>query len=111
MRRISRCPKSQEAKGLFYIETTPFELTSGTSITGKAQMSHLTNRQLKKLLHLAAISAIIDNQALRPYYSRRVGEGKSKMSTINILRHQILARMFALINQQSGYVDLAKYAA
>ena len=94
-----------------YIGTAPFEHISGTSVRGKTQVSHLANKQLKKLLHLAAISAIIHNKELRAYYLRRVSEGKSKMSTINVLRNKILARMFALINRQSGYVELAKYAA
>lgn len=94
-----------------YIGTAPFEHTSGSSIKGKTQISHLANKQLKKLLHLAAISAIIHNKELRAYYLRRVSEGKSKMSTINVLRNKILARMFALINRQSGYIELAKYAA
>jgi len=94
-----------------YIGTAPFEHTSGTSGRGKTQVSHLANKQLKKFLHLAAISAIIHNKELRAYYLRRVSEGKSKMSTINVLRNKILARMFALINRQSGYVELAKYAA
>ncbi|MFA6245560.1 MAG: transposase [Mucilaginibacter sp.] len=90
-----------------YIGTAPFEHMSGTSVRGKTQVSHLANKQLKKLLHLAAISAIIHNKELRAYYLRRVGQGKSKMSTINVLRNKILARMFALINRQSGY----EYAA
>jgi transposase len=94
-----------------YIGTAPFEHTSGTSVRGKTQVSHLANKQLKKLLHLAAISAIIHNKELRAYYLRRVSEGKSKMSTINVLRNKILARMFALINRQSEYVELMKFAA
>jgi len=69
-----------------YIGTAPFEHTSGTSVRGKTQVSHLANKQLKKLLHLAAISAIIHNKELRAYYLRRVSGGKSKMSTINVLR-------------------------
>jgi transposase len=94
-----------------YIGTAPFEHTSGTSIRGKTQISHLANKQLKKLLHLAAISAIIHNKELRAYYLGSVSEGKNKMSTINVLRNKIIARMFALINRQSGYVELVKYAA
>ena len=94
-----------------YIGTAPFEHSSGSSIRGKTQVSPLANKTLKKLLHLAAISAIIHNKELKVYYLRRISEGKSKMSTINILRNKIIARMFAVINRQSGYVELAKFAA
>ncbi len=94
-----------------YAGTAPFEHTSGTSIRGKTQVSHLASKPLKRLLHLAAISAITHNKELRTYYLKRVNEGKSKMSTINILRNKIIARMFAVINRQSEYVELMKFAS
>ncbi|AMR31541.1 hypothetical protein A0256_08930 [Mucilaginibacter sp. PAMC 26640] len=61
-----------------YIGKAPFEHTSGTSVRGKTQVSHLANKQLKKLLHLAAISAIIHNKELRAYYQRRISEAKAR---------------------------------
>jgi transposase len=91
--------------------TAPFEYTSGTIIRGKTQVSHLANKPLKRLLHLAAISAITHNKKLRTYYLRRVDEGKSKMRTIDILRNKIIARMFAVINRGRGYVELMKFAS
>ncbi|WP_454804648.1 transposase [Mucilaginibacter phyllosphaerae] len=88
------------------IGTAPFEHTSGTSVRGKSQVSHLAHKQLKKLLHLAAMSAIMHNKELRAYYLRRVNEGKSN-EYHDVLHNKILGRMFALINRQSGYVELA----
>ena len=70
----------------------------------------MANKQLKKLLHLAVISAIIHNKELRIYHLKRISEGK-KISTINILHNKILARIFAPVNGQAGYVELTKYAA
>ena len=37
--------------------------------------------------------------------------GKSKMSTINIIRNKIVARIFAVVNRGTPYVDLYKFIA
>lgn len=94
-----------------YVGIAPFEHTSGTSVKGRTRISQLSNKDIKKLLHLAAISACIHDKELKTYYKRRVAEGKNKMSTLNILRNKIVARMFAVINRQSPFVDLMKFAA
>jgi transposase len=94
-----------------YVGTAPFEHQSGTSIKGRTRVSSLSNKQLKKLIHMVAISACAYNPEMKSYYKRRVSEGKNKMSTLNVIRNKIISRMFAVINRGSGYVDLMKYAA
>lgn len=47
---------------------------------------------------------------MKIYYTRRIEEGKSKMSTLNIIRNKLLARTFAVVNRNSSYVDTLKYA-
>ena len=83
--------------------TAPFENTSGTSIRGKTRISHLADKRLKTLLDLSAKSAIQYDKELREYYLRRTENGKSKMSTINVVRNKILYRMFAVIKRQTPY--------
>jgi transposase len=83
--------------------TAPFENTSGTSIRGKTRVSHLADKRLKTLLDLSAKSAIQYDKELREYYLRRIQNGKSKMSTINVVRNKILYRMFAVIKRQTPY--------
>ncbi|WP_340199384.1 hypothetical protein [Ascidiimonas sp. W6] len=48
---------------------------------------------------------------MRLYYQSRLEKGKNKMSTINIIRNKLLARIFAVIQRQKPYVNLMKYAA
>lgn len=86
--------------------TAPFENTSGTSIRGKTRTSDLADKKMKTLLDLAAKSAIQHNTELREYYLRRIQNGKSKMSTINIVRNKILYRMFAVVKRQTPYQPL-----
>nr|WP_243771910.1 IS110 family transposase [Mucilaginibacter rubeus] len=94
-----------------YVGTAPFEHQSGTSIKGRTRVSSLSNKQLKKLIHMVAICACAYNPEMKSYYKRRVSEGKNKMSTLNVIRNKIISRMFAVVNRGSGYVDLMKYAA
>ena len=88
-----------------YCGTAPFEYTSGTSVRGKTRVSHLADKEMKTLLDLAARSAMQHDPELKEYYRRRIGEGKSKRSTINIIRNKLIHRMFAVIKRQSPFVD------
>lgn len=94
-----------------YCGTAPFPNTSGSSIRGKTKVSNLANKKLKSLLDLCAKSSIQHNPEIRAYYKRRVEEGKDKRSTINIIRNKLLARMFAIAERKTPYVELMKYAA
>jgi transposase len=85
--------------------TAPFENTSGTSIRGKTKVSHLADKHMKTLLDLSAKTAIQYDKELREYYLRRTANGKSKMSTINIVRNKILYRMFAVIKRQTPFSE------
>ena len=48
---------------------------------------------------------------MKQYYQKRVAQGKNKMSTINVVRNKLLARIFAVVNRQTPYVNVMKYAA
>lgn len=85
--------------------TAPFEHTSGTSIKKKSRVSHLADKQMKTLLDLSAKSAIQYDKELREYYLKRTEAGKSKMSTINVVRNKILYRMFAVIKRQTPFIE------
>jgi transposase len=89
-----------------YAGVVPFEHSSGTSIRGKSRVSHYANKKAKRLLNLAASVAIQHNQELKQYYLRRVGEGKSKMSTLNMIRNKLIDRMFAVVKRQTPYQEI-----
>ena len=89
-----------------YCGVAPFENTSGTSIRGKTSVSDLADKKIKTLLDLASKSAIQHDQELHDYYHRRIEQGKSKRSTINVVRNKLLYRMFAVIKRQTPYQPL-----
>jgi transposase len=90
-------------KMLCYSGLAPFEHSSGTSIRGKTQTSHLANKKLKSLLTMAAISAIQHDPELKLKYEQKVREGKPKMSALNIIRVKLVERIFAVIRKQEMY--------
>jgi transposase len=83
----------------------PFENTSGTSIKGRTRVSHMADKQMKGLLHLSAQAAVRYDKELKDFYLRRTANGKSKMSTLNIIRNKIVYRMFAVVKRQTPFSD------
>ena len=94
-----------------YAGVVPFRDTSGTSLKGKDRVHKMANKDLKKLLHLCAVSAIGHHQEFRQYYDRKKAEGKHSMSILNAIRNKIALRAVAVIKNQRKYVDNFKKAA
>lgn len=82
-----------------YAGVAPFEHSSGTSIRGRTRVSHIANKRMKKLLHLAAVSSLTGKNEMRRYYDRKVKDGKHEMSVLNAIRNKIIHRVFACVNQ------------
>jgi transposase len=94
-----------------YSGVAPFEYTSGTSVRGRTKVSQLADLKLKSLLNMCAIVAVRYDAELKVYYERKVAEGKPKMLVINNVRCKLLARIFAVINRNSPFVNTHKFAA
>lgn len=94
-----------------YCGIAPFPFKSGTSIRGRNKVSHLANKKIKAMIHLCALTSIQHNPEMRIYYLKRIEKGKSKMSTINIIRNKLISRIFAVVNRQTEYVNTLKFAA
>jgi len=88
-----------------YCGTAPFEHSSGKSIRRRTKVSHLADKEMKSLLDRSACSAIQYDKELRAFYERRLAMGKSKQSTINIVRNKIIYRMFAVIKRQTPFIE------
>jgi len=86
-----------------YAGIAPFEHASGTSIRGRTKVSHKANKTVKKLLHLAALTAIRYNDDMKNYYDRKVEQGKNKMLVINAVRNKLIHRIFACVKQNRTY--------
>lgn len=81
----------------------PFKRQSGTSLQRGAKVSFFANKNMKKMIHLAAMTAIRSYGGLRGFYERKLGEGKHKMSVINAVRNKLIHRMYAVVNSGVPY--------
>lgn len=88
-----------------YAGLAPFVYTSGKSIHSKAKVSQRANKQLKALLHMAALCAATHMKSgeYKEYYERRCSEGKHPMCVLNIVRAKLVSRMFAVIRRDEKY--------
>lgn len=86
-----------------YAGVAPFSQSSGTSINKKARVSHLADKTMKKLLHMAAMRAIQLENDLKKYYIRKVNQGKNKMLVLNAVRNKIIHRIFAMVKSEKLY--------
>lgn len=86
-----------------YAGVAPFSQRSGTSINKKARVSHLADKTMKKLLHMAAMRAVQLENDLKKYYIRKVDQGKNKMLVMNAVRNKIIHRVFAMVKSEKLY--------
>ena len=94
-----------------YSGVVPFEHTSGTSVKGKTRVSHLADKKMKSLLHMAALTAIKYDPELKAYYRRKKEEGKHTMLVLNNIKCKMVYRIFAVIARETSFVNLHKFAA
>ena len=92
-----------------YSGVVPFEHSSGSSVRGKTRVSQMANKNIKTLLHMAALSTIQVQGDLQEYYVRKVAEGKNKMSVLNAIRNKLVLRIFACVNQNREYEKKYSY--
>ena len=86
-------------KLICYCGVAPFKHESGTSIRGRTRVSPLANKKLKTLLTMAAICAVRFDSGLKAKYHQKVGEGKPKMSVLNIIRAKLIERIFTVVKR------------
>ncbi len=94
-----------------YCGLVPYQNSSGTSIRFRPRTHPISDRGMKSLLSMSALSAIRCDPELKAYYNKRVEEGKEKMVVLNIIRNKLVSRVFATVKRGTPYVPLSKHAA
>jgi len=92
-----------------YAGIAPFDNQSGSSLNSPKRVSHMANKSVKKILHMAALSVISREGEMTQFYRRKVGQGKNKMLVINAIRNKIIQRVFACIRKNEKYDKNYKY--
>jgi len=86
-----------------HVGIAPFSYESGSSQKSQKKVSSKANKDLKKLFHMCALSAIKMEGEFNAYFVRKVAEGKNKMTVINAVRSKLINRIFALIRDNRNY--------
>lgn len=86
-----------------YAGVAPFGSTSGKSIKGKDRVHPMANKELKRLLHLGALSAIKNNGEFKEYYRRKTSQGKHALSVLNAIKNKLALRAAAVVMKQKPY--------
>src|SRR5688572_25690132 len=81
----------------------PFEYRSGSSVLQPTGVSKFANKELKRILHMAAMTSGQYNEELRAYFLKKVGAGKSKMSVLNAVRNKLLHQIVAVVKRGTPY--------
>lgn len=88
-----------------YAGVAPFGNSSGISIKKPEKVHKMANKELKKILHMGAMSVIHCNPEMKQYYDRKIAEGKHALSVINAVKNKLVLRAVAVIKSQAPYVD------
>lgn len=94
-----------------YCGVVPFGHQSGISIKGKHHVHKMANKELKRLLHMCALTSIKNYKEFKDYYQRKKLEGKHAMSILNAIKNKLVLRAFAVVKNERPYVDNCAKAA
>jgi len=81
----------------------PVEHTSGSSIRGKPRLSKQGHPELRRVLYMASVSALLHNRELRAIYDRLVANGKAKLAALGALMRHIVHIAFGVLKHQKPY--------
>jgi len=86
-----------------YCGVVPFQKDSGTSLRYKPKLPLQSNKILKTLLHLCAVTAIKMKGTFAAYYQRKIEEGKKGLIAINGIRNKLALTIAAVIRTGEPY--------
>jgi len=94
-----------------YAGVVPFEHSSGISVKGRNRVHKMANKELKKMLHLCALTAIKYYPEFKDYFNRKKAAGKNGMLVLNAIRNKLILRVVSVVNKQQPYVNNTSIAA
>ena len=89
-------------KAASYSGVCPFPNSTGKMVK-KDRVSHMSDKDLKTLLHLCARSAIQYNKEYKLYYQKKKLEGKPYYLILNNVSNKLLRTIYSIINSGNSY--------
>jgi transposase len=79
------------------------EKESGTSVKGKARISKKGNKNLRKAMHLPALTAIRHDQRFKAIFARLVSKHGIKMKAVVAVQRKLLEMCYTIFKTQNPY--------
>lgn len=79
------------------------EKQSGTSVKGKPRISKKGNRNLRKSMHLPALTAVKWDDNFREIYARLISKHGIKMKALVAIQRKILELIYVLFKNETNY--------
>ena len=79
------------------------EKQSGTSVRGKATISKKGNRQLRKAMHLPALTAIRNDERFKAIFIRLVSKHGVKMKAVVAVQRKLLEMTFTMFKSKTKF--------
>lgn len=86
-----------------YLGIVPVHKESGSSVSGKPQMSKAGPSHLRKLLYMPAVVAVRWNPHIKAMYERLIARGKPKMSAIGAAMRKLAHLCFGVVKSGQPY--------
>lgn len=86
-----------------YFGLSPIELSSGSSIRGKARISKKGNPLVRNYLFLCSFTACKNNPQCKALYERIVNKGKSKKLALIAVTNKLISQAFAIAKSGIPY--------
>ena len=79
------------------------EKQSGTSVKGKPRISKKGNRNLRKAMHLPALTAIRHDERFKALFARLMARHGIKMKAVVAVQRKLLEMMFTVFKKKEKY--------
>lgn len=98
---FSRCASGAALSN--YAGLTPLARESGTSVRGRAQLSHTGNVRLRTVAYLATLSAARHNPLIKTFYNRLRAEGKPMKVARCAAARKLLQLAYAVVTNETPF--------
>jgi len=88
-----------------YLGIVPQIYQSGKSVHKRSSSSGMGPGEIRKILYLASMTAMVHNKNLKMYFLRKVAEGKPKMLVLNNIGNKLLKLIIAIIKSGGRYSE------
>lgn len=88
-----------------YCGLSPKEYSSGSSIRGKSRICKQGGKQIRHILYMCALNAMVTNRACRELFDRLVASGKNKKLAIIAVCNKLLKQVYGCVKNKTNYQD------